>query len=222
MKIKRFIPTLFITLHLAVASCLLTSCDNPADDTPDAEVSEPLTTSDTDAQVTEQQPDDAVKYVLTPESRIGFIGSKITGSHEGGFEKFEGHFTISDGQLHGTDHLIVIDMTSTWADHPKLLEHLLSEDFFHVEQYPEARFVLTSITPQDDNSYRIAGDFTLHGVTKNIAFPATLTKSNDKITIQAEFDINRFDFEIRFPGKPDDLIRKEVVIQLDLVIAPAA
>ncbi len=215
--------SIFFPIVLAISFCLLTSCDNPADKTPDAVVSEPLASKDTaSAPEPEQQVVDATKYVITPESKIGFIGSKVTGSHEGGFEKFQGHFTLADGQLHGTDHTIIIDMNSTWADHPKLLEHLRSEDFFHVEKFPEARFAITSIEQQEGDNYQVAGDFTLHGVTKNIAFPATISKEEEKVMIRSEFDINRFDFEIRYPGMSDDLIRKEVVIKLDLVVAPEA
>lgn len=224
-------------IPIATAACLLAlaACDNPADDTPDAEVSDPVPT-ESDAESREPTADpadhadsgqdaaaaDPVKYVLAPDSTITFIGSKVTGSHEGGFERFQGHFTVAGDALHESGHEFVIDMTSTWADHPKLQEHLLSEDFFHVEEFPEARFEVTSIDGGADGSYRVAGNLTLHGVTKNIAFPARVTKLDDEVRIASEFDINRFDFDIRFPGKPDDLIRKEVVIRLDLVARPEA
>jgi hypothetical protein len=40
--------------------------------------------------------------------------------------------------------------------------------------------------------------------------------------MKSEFDINRKDFGIVYPGKPDDLIRDEVVIRLDLKATPEA
>jgi len=38
--------------------------------------------------------------------------------------------------------------------------------------------------------------------------------------VSAEFSINRFDFGIVYPGRADDLIRKEVVLQLDAKAVP--
>ena len=40
--------------------------------------------------------------------------------------------------------------------------------------------------------------------------------SDDVVNLLAEFAINRFDFDVKFPGKPDDLIRKEVVLKLNV------
>ncbi len=58
-------------------------------------------------------------------------------------------------------------------------------------------------------------------MTKQIKFPATIQVEGDRVTVQAEFFIQRFDFDIVYPGKADDLIRDEVVIKIDLVAVPA-
>lgn len=216
---------------LAILAFAFSGCDNPADDTPDAEVSDPveseaaLTGTEESAVVTEPKappaPEtEAVKYVFTDESNIGFIGSKITGSHDGGFKEFTGYFFIQGDKPTDGDHVVEIDMSSTWADDEKLEGHLKSEDFFHVEVHPKTTFKVTSIDEQADGTYMIAGNLDLHGVSKNIRFPATVERQDGKIHIDAAFDINRFDFEIVYPGKSDDLIRKEVVIKLNLVAVP--
>ena len=38
----------------------------------------------------------------------------------------------------------------------------------------------------------------------------------DTVKTKAEFSINRKDFNIVYKGKPDDLIREEVVIKFDI------
>ena len=53
----------------------LASCSNPADSTVDAKVAEP-----TEPAISKN----GITYVFTKESTIGFIGSKVTGSREGG------------------------------------------------------------------------------------------------------------------------------------------
>ena len=203
-----------LTIPAALFALSLVSCENPADKTSDAAVKEKVEkTTDTAA---------GTKYVFTPESTIGFTGSKVTGSHDGGFKTFTGHFTVKDGKPVGNDHKVVIDMDSTWSDAEKLTGHLKSGDFFDVEKFAQSTFDVTELKAGDNGKYTVAGNFTLHGVTKNITFPATVTQGSDTVTIKAEFDIKRKDFGIVYPGKAEDLIRDEVVIKLDLTAKPEA
>ena len=203
-----------LTIPAAIFAVSLFSCENPADKTADAAVKDKVEkTTDTAA---------GTKYVFTPESTIGFVGSKVTGSHNGGFKTFTGHFTVKDGKPVGNDHKVVIDMASTFSDAEKLTGHLKSGDFFDVEKFPQSTFDVTELKAGDNGNYTVAGNFTLHGVTKNITFPATVTQGTDTVTIKAEFDIKRKDFGIVYPGKAEDLIRDEVVIKLDLTAKPEA
>lgn len=195
---------------ITCSALALFSCENPADETADAQVSEAVEKSASTGT------EAGVKYVFTPESKISFVGSKVTGSHTGGFETFSGYFFVEDGAPVGNDHMILIDMKSTFSDDEKLTGHLKSPDFFDVEKYPESKFEVTGIEVGADSESMVSGNFTLHGVTKNITFPATVKMGEDTIEMDAKFDINRKDFGILYPGKTDDLIRDEVVIELDL------
>lgn len=203
-------------LALAIAApVIFVSCENPADKTTDAKVSGAVEkTADASASGT--------KYVFTSASEVKFVGSKVTGSHAGGFKTFKGHFTIKDGAPVGNDHKVVIDMNSTYSDSDKLTAHLKNADFFDVEKFPESTFDVTEIKKDSDTAYTVSGNFTLHGVTKNISFPATVSQNGDKVNINSKFDIKRKDFKIEYAGKADDLIRDEVVIELKLEAAPEA
>jgi polyisoprenoid-binding protein YceI len=203
-------------LTLAVsAPIFFVSCENPADKTTDAKVSAAVEKSGTTAE-------NGIKYVFTPASQVNFVGSKVTGSHQGGFKAFTGHFTIKDGAPVGNDHKAVIDMASTFADDEKLTSHLKSPDFFDIEKFPQATFDVTGFKKDSETAYSVSGNFTLHGQTKNISFPATVSQSGDAVRIDAKFDINRKDFGIVYAGKADDLIRDEVVIELKLEATPEA
>ena len=70
-------------------------------------------------------------------------------------------------------------------------------------------------------AFTVTGNLDLHGVTKSISFPASISVGEQEITATAEFSINRFDFGIVYPGMTDDLIREEVVISFDLKATPA-
>ena len=202
-------------LAVLAAPFLFISCENPADKTTNASVA---TAVDKGAVTSEG----GTKYVFTPASQVNFVGSKVTGSHKGGFKTFDGYFTLKDGVPVGNDHKVVIDMTSTFADDEKLTGHLKSPDFFDVEKNPKSTFDVTSISKQSDTSYTVSGNFTLHGKTKNISFPATVSQNGGVVKIDATFDINRKDFDIVYAGKADDLIRDEVVIELKLEAKPEA
>lgn len=202
-------------LALAIAAPIaFVSCENPADKTTDAKVSGAVEKTATS--------ESGIKYVFTPASQVLFVGSKVTGSHSGGFKAFTGYFTIKDGAPVGNDHKVVIDMKSTFTDAEKLTSHLKSPDFFDVEKFPESTFDITGIKKDSDTAYTVSGNFTLHGQTKNISFPATVSQSGDSVKIDAKFDINRKDFGIVYAGKTDDLIRDEVVIELKLEAKPEA
>ena len=88
-----------------------------------------------------------------------------------------------------------IDMASTWSDNEGLTGHLKSPDFFDVAKHPKATFVSTEITPGGEKgaSHTVTGNFTLHGVTKSISFPATITVSDGSAKVDSEFFINRKD-----------------------------
>lgn len=204
----------FLAISL-ISSAAFVSCENPADKTTDAKVSDAVEKSDLGAA-------GGVKYSFTADSQVNFIGSKVTGSHSGGFKSFTGFFTIKDGAPVGNDHKVVIDMKSTFADDEKLAGHLKSPDFFDVEKFPESAFDVTGFKKESDTGYTVSGNFTLHGQTKNISFPVTVSQTGDLVKIDAKFDINRKDFGIVYAGKADDLIRDEVVIELKLEAKPEA
>jgi polyisoprenoid-binding protein YceI len=199
---------IYASLPLLLA-LLVFGCANPADDKPEAAVSE--------AEPAPAAVEDGQPYAIdTAQSKVGFVGSKITGSHEGGFNEFQGTIEVANNDPTASSVVVVIDTTSMWADDDRLTKHLKSPDFFDVESMPEATFESTSIETSEEG-YTVTGNLMLHGITKSVSFPAQIEIAPDRVTAQAEFFVKRFDFEIVYPGKPDDLIRDEVVIKFDLV-----
>lgn len=211
-------------LAAALVLLMLPACANPADNVPAAGVSESEDHSGHGhAQAEESGGMDAMEgdvYTIGEGSSIGFVGSKITGSHDGGFHAFEGWINLVDGDPSKSQVEIEIDTTTLWADNDNLTGHLKSPDFFDVEQFPTATFTSSEIISGGDG-YTIVGDLELHGVTKVITFPAEIVVEPDRVTARSEFSIKRFDFDIVYPGKPDDLIRDEVVVKLDIVAHPS-
>jgi len=203
-------------LTMCAASLLsAASCDNnPAKDKPRAETTEPAATKAAAANSAAQGATGTYKF-SSQDSKIAFVGSKVTGKHDGAFGTFTGTLTLVDGDPLKSTVKAEIDTDSISSDNPKLTGHLKSADFFDTAKFPKARFTSTSVRPRfDRGTHDVTGNLELHGVTKSITFPATLRTTPEQVDLDAEFAINRKDFGIVYPGMPDDLIKDDVLIRL--------
>jgi len=155
-------------------------------------------------------------FPLVADSKIEFIGAKVTGDHKGGFEKVKGSVMADDAGKVSMVNL-TIDMTSVYADPfpyaEKFVSHLKDEDFFHVEKFPTASFKSTSI-----QEGKITGVFEMRGVQKEITFDGTFSDA-PPYDLKAEFKINRKLWGIEYAGKADNLIKDDVAILANLQFA---
>ena len=198
----------------AVPIAFVVGCSNPADSVPEAKVSKASNTVATSSAASGK------RFALHPEnSKIEFTGSKVTGKHDGGFRNFAGELNVVAGHVADTGNRILIDMDSAWADNPDVTQHLKKTEFFEVPKYPTAEFVTTAIAPGTNGS-TVTGNLQLHGITKQISFPATIQVSDNEVSVAAQFFIKRFDFDVKYKGMADDLVRDEVVLRLNVKAAP--
>ena len=193
------------------ALMLVAGCGNPATNKTQAVTGEAT-------QAPSAQPAGSQTYKITPEnSKIEFVGSKVTGKHNGAFQKFSGeiHYTGDVTTSHVT---ITMETDSLTTDTPDLTKHLKTADFFDVAKYPQANFESTAIKAGGDNgaSHTVTGNLTLHGTKKSVTFPATIAVAPDAITVDSTFSINRKDFGINYAGAADNLIRDDVVLTLKI------
>src|SRR5436190_8202035 len=125
----------FVLLPVA----MLVGCSNPADNVPKAEVNSSTNSISTGTAPPNASNAAARSYIFDAgNSSIEWVGSKVTGKHDGGFKKFEGEFHVVEGRLADSGNKVVIDTTSLWADNDRLTGHLKSPDFFNVDQMPTA------------------------------------------------------------------------------------
>ncbi|MDC0741948.1 YceI family protein [Polyangium mundeleinium] len=208
----------FVVLAAAVPALLsLAACEDPAKDKPKATVA-PASSAQAETKPATTAATTETLDVDATASTVGFIGSKVTGKHEGKFEKLAGKITLADGKAEGGKISFEVETASVKTDAADLDKHLKNADFFDVEKFPKATFTSTEIKAGGTNgaTHTITGDLDLHGVKKSITFPVTITIAADAATGTAEFSINRKDFNITIAGKPDDLIRDDVLLKLTL------
>jgi polyisoprenoid-binding protein YceI len=207
-----------LLLPLALLSLApLGACKNPADDAPKAQVAQGAQPKQAEAP---QAGHEALP--ISPEqSKVLFTGAKVTGKHEGGFTKFSGTIHLDPERVEASRVEVDIDMASLFTDSERLTGHLKSGDFFLVEQHPTARFVSTQVVPGGEGgaTHTLTGNLTLRGVTKTVTFPATVHVGPEAVHAKASFALPRKQFGVAYEGKPDDLIRDDVLMTLD-VTAP--
>lgn len=196
----------------------LAACEDPAANKARAVTSNASTTASSSSVA--PSPAKGETLAVTPEnSKVLFTGSKVTGKHEGGFNKFTGAIDLVNNKPEDSGVKIDIETSSVFTDAEGLTKHLQTGDFFEVEKHPKASFVSTKIVPdtaKGANAYTVTGDLELRGTRKAVTFPATILVSPSDVTVNTEFAINRKDFGIVYAGKADDLIRDDVAIKLDL------
>jgi polyisoprenoid-binding protein YceI len=112
-------------------------------------------------------------WTLDPaHTRIGFVArhamvTKVRGS----FNEFEGT-AVLDGADPAKSHAeVTIKAASIDTRNAQRDEHLRSNDFLAMQEYPEITFTSTGARQVDDTTFELTGDLTIRGVTKSVTIP---------------------------------------------------
>lgn len=125
--------------------------------------------------------------------------SKVRGK----FTKFSGALQLDEADLTKSTVNVEVDVASIDTAEAQRDGHLKSPDFFDVAQFPKATFVSKKITKNGDD-YDVTGDFTLHGVTKELVLHSQFEgKGKDpwggeRVGFAAKTTINREDFGLKW------------------------
>ncbi|HVF41830.1 MAG TPA: YceI family protein [Pyrinomonadaceae bacterium] len=150
---------------------------------------------------------------------------------EGRFKDFKGtvHFDAKDVTKSSVEFSAKVESIDTGVE-PRN-KHLRTADFFDVEKFPEMTFKSTRVERKGKDGYVLHGDFTLKGVTKQVAIPFAVTGAikdpwgNTRFGVQAQTKIDRRDYGITW-GKALENggldVGNEVTIELQLeAVKPA-
>jgi polyisoprenoid-binding protein YceI len=164
--------------------------------------------------------------VNTTNSNITWKGYKVTGEHTGNVKVKSGSLDMTDGKLTGgsfeidMNSITCTDMQGEYGD--KLVGHLKSADFFGVEKYPTAKFVITrAIATDSKGGYKIVGNLTIKATTKEMKFNATVVEKDGVISAGGSLKVDRSDFDVRYGSGSffDGLGDKTIYDEFDLNLA---
>lgn len=228
-----------ILLGLVSSASLAACAPNPADDVPAAV--DPAAVDSAAQAPAEAAPVEAATEAVADPAAAGalpvgefpltglvqFFASKVTKNHTVVFKTWEGSY-VSDGTAAGTKLNFSVDLASLEVDNgqsERLQSHLQTPDFFDVANYPKATFTSSSFAEGVDAAifanaegatHTVTGTLDIHGMQKEVSFPITVSDDGaGNVGAKAKFAVDRKDFGLVYPGAPDDLIRDEVVIEVD-------
>jgi polyisoprenoid-binding protein YceI len=134
-------------------------------------------------------------------SSIAWLAKKVTGEHNGTVGISAGALNVNGNKLIGGNFTIdlktikALDITDPGYNQ-KFIGHITSGDFFEVEKFPTASFVITKVAGN-----QVTGNLTVKGITKSITFPAEIAVKGGKVTAKANITIDRTDFNIKYGSK---------------------
>ncbi|HEU0026104.1 MAG TPA: YceI family protein [Ktedonobacterales bacterium] len=150
---------------------------------------------------------------------------------KGRFKRFGGEVHIDEAQPDASKVDVTIETASIDTGAEPRDNHLRGADFFDAEKYPTITFTSKRVEPLGDERYRVLGDLTIHGVTREI--PLEITREGVTKTMQgkqlqafsAAFTINRKDFGLEWNVALENggwLVSDQIKISLEVEVVEAA
>ena len=159
-------------------------------------------------------------------SRIGFAVKHLgVTTVRGEFKDYDGTLEIGE-DLSKARATATIQVASVDTGQEQRDEHLRSDDFFDAERYPEIRFESKRFEQVDEETYRIVGDLTIHGVTKEVELEAELggyvesgMQDEERIGLDVTGQLSRKEYEMKFNaalGSGNAVVADKVKLVLDI------
>lgn len=142
-------------------------------------------------------------YKIDPmHSTVGFsVTHLVINKVKGKFTEFNGTVVVNDKAIQEATGTIQTKSVDTGIA-PRDAD-LRSANFFDVAKYPTITFTSKRVEKQGDQTM-LVGDFTMHGVTKEMALPVTLSGpikdpwGNNRIGLEAKTKLNRKDYGLTY------------------------
>jgi len=169
-------------------------------------------------------------YNIDPNhSTVGFaVNHMVINTVHGKFDEFSGSVTLDNNALQSGTAAIQTKSINTGIERRD--NHLKSPDFFDAAKYPSITFKSKRAEKKSDDTM-LVGDFTMHGVTKEISLPVTIKGpikdpwGNTRIGIEAKTKLSRKDYGLKYNQMLETggmVVGDEVEIQINAEAVKAA
>ena len=167
------------------------------------------------------------EYTIDPaHTRLGFSARHaMVTTVRGSFKEFTGTAHIDAANPSASSVTLTIQAGSIDTGQADRDGHLVSADFFDVENNPTITFVSTKVDKVDDDTWAVTGDLTIKGSTKpvTIAFDETGSAQdpfgNVRVGFEGATSINRKDWGLTWNAALETggvLVSEKIKLEFDV------
>ncbi len=165
-------------------------------------------------------------YVIDPaHTEVGFVARHLVGTKvRGRFTDVSGTFTVAENPEDSSVEAVV-QAASIHTNQLQRDDHLRTNDFLDVPNYPTLTLKSTGLKRVDDTHWVLTGDLTIRGVTKSVDFDleflgegASMQEGKTVVAFEATATIDRRDFGVSFNHSLLDgsvVVGNKVVLEIE-------
>jgi polyisoprenoid-binding protein YceI len=168
-----------------------------------------------------------MKWAIDPNhSSVVFTIRHIMSKVRGQMKVKQGWIEVENEDLTTAQVNVVLDPATIDTGVEMRDNHLRSPDgHFDVANYPTITFVSKRVEGKDPSNFKLLGDLTIHGVTKEVVLRASFNGEGKNaygkrvVSFSAETTLNRKDFKLTWNQSLETggfLLGDEVKIEIDL------
>jgi polyisoprenoid-binding protein YceI len=157
-------------------------------------------------------------------SEINFkVKHLVVSTVRGNFNNFEATIESEKEDFSDAKINFEADVRSIDTNNDQRNTHLKSSDFFDAEKYPKMTFVSKSVKKNSDYEYKVKGDLTIRGITKeitlNVIYNGTVEGFGGAVVAGFEVNgkLNRMDYGLKWNGLTETggvVVSNEVKIEI--------
>ena len=159
-------------------------------------------------------------------TRIGFVARHaMVTKVRGAFNELAGSAVIDGADPAKSSVKVTVEVASIDTRNSMRDDHLRTNDFLDVAQFPQLTFVSTAVEQVGDEQFEVTGDLTIKGVTKSITIPlefqgaATDPFGNERIGFEGSTSLKRSDFGITYNAALETggvLVSDKIVLEFEI------
>ena len=163
-------------------------------------------------------------------TRLEFVARHMLSKVRGRFTEFDGTVTIAERP---EESRVEVEMqtASITTDTGMRDDHLRSDDFLEVDEYPIMTFRSTELSPTGENTFRLVGDLTIKGITRQVVLdaefngwgPGASPDNPPLAAFSAKTEIDREDWDMTWNVAVETggfLVSKKVQIEIETELNP--
>ena len=163
-------------------------------------------------------------------TRLEFVARHMLSKVRGRFTEFDG--TVMIAEPPEESHVEVeMQTASITTDTGMRDDHLRSDDFLEVDEYPVMTFRSTELRPTGENTFKLVGDLTIRGITRQVVLDAEfngwgpgMSPDNPPLAaFSAKTEIDREDWDMTWNVAVETggfLVSKKVQIEIETELNP--